>query len=95
MAQVEDETKYYWVCTRDRLAEAESTVKIRSHKGYHCGNATLAGTKPSAHWSVWDADGECYASGMIYGDFDGFEPQDDFFGPSMGTVSTKINGEVL
>lgn len=56
-------------------------------------NATIKDNH--ARFSLWDDDGNCLASGMIYGEYDGFEPLDDYGTPSLGCVAIKINGEWL
>jgi hypothetical protein len=39
---------------------------------------------------MFDGDGELYYSGTIWGDFDGFEPLDDFGTPSAGCIEIKL-----
>jgi hypothetical protein len=42
-----------------------------------------------------DDDGITYYEGEIYGDYDGFEPLDDFGTPNAGAVSIWYKGEML
>jgi hypothetical protein len=46
-------------------------------------------------FSLYDDDDECYYEGMLYGDYEGFEPLDDFGTPNAGCVKMKLNGEWL
>ncbi len=47
------------------------------------------------HWSAYTDDDECLYEGMLYGDYDGFEPLDDFAMPDAGCVKIKVGGEWL
>ena len=44
---------------------------------------------------MYDDDDNCYYEGMIYGDYYGFEPLDDYGMPNAGCTYIKINGEIL
>ena len=47
---------------------------------------------PIQFW-MYDDDDECYYEGMLYGDYDGFEPLDDFGMPNAGCVHIKLQGD--
>jgi hypothetical protein len=83
--------EYRWTITRDRLDEGKNS-RVGT-VGPHNADETLT-TNP-ARWAAYDDDGECYYEGYLYGDFDGFEPLDDFCGPDSGCTAIKINGEWL
>lgn len=46
--------------------------------------------KTRSRFAMYDDDGECYYEGVIYGDYDGFEPLDDFGGPNAGCTAIKM-----
>ena len=85
-------SNYYWKITKDRISSADE----KSDKGvcgpYGCDENLKTN---ASRFSMYDDDGECYYEGMIYGDYDGFEPLDDFGMPNAGCTSIKINGELI
>lgn len=40
-------------------------------------------------WRCKDDDGVVYGEGIIVGDYNGFEPLDDYYGPDQGAVSIE------
>tara|TARA_Y100000310_G_scaffold236836_1_gene240085 strand:- start:225 stop:497 length:273 start_codon:yes stop_codon:yes gene_type:complete len=80
---------YYWKITRDRISDPDE----KSSKGVSgpgdC-DATLK-TNP-AKFSLYDDDDNCYYEGMLYGNYCGFEPLDDFGEGWAGCTYVKING---
>ena len=80
---------YYWTITKDRISDGED----KGVSGPYDCDVNLKTN--AARFSMYDDDGECYYEGMIYGDYDGFEPLDDFGSPNAGCTSIKINGEWL
>ena len=78
---------YMWVITKDNIS---------------CSNYTDVGTEgPRYHkspldnktkFSLYDDDKTCYYEGFIFGEFDGFEPLDDFGMPNSGCTLVKLNG---
>jgi len=78
--------KYYWIITKDRIEDGGA-------KGVSNGYETTTSNK--AHFSMYDDDDICYYEGTIYGDYDGFEPLDDFGMPNAGCTYIKINGETV
>ena len=90
--------KYYWKITKDRIT-TEEDIKEYGDKSavgkcgpYGCDVSLKA--NPS-RFSMYDDDDECYYEGMIYGDYDGLEPLDDFGMPNAGCTYIKINGKVV
>ena len=78
--------KYYWKITKDRIEDGDA-------KGVSNGDESITSNK--THFSMYDDDDNCYYEGMIYGDYDGFEPLDDFGMPNAGCTYIKINGEIV
>lgn len=80
---------YYWTITKDRIENGEA----KGVSGpYGCDENVR--TNP-AKFSMYDDDDTCYYEGMIYGNYEGFEPLDDFGMPNAGCTYIKINGEIL
>jgi hypothetical protein len=79
--------KYYWKITKVHLDSLKDEVGVDS------GDATI--NEKSARFSMYDDDDNCYYEGMIYGNYDGFEPLDDFGMPNAGCTYIKLNGEMI
>jgi len=80
---------YRWTITRDRICDGED----KGVTGPRNADASLEDN--ATRFSMYDDDGECYYEGMLYGDFEGFEPLDDFGMPNAGCTAIKLNGEWL
>ena len=80
---------YRWKITRDRIMEGEANG-VEGPR-----NAGSGIQDNAAKFSLYDDDGICYYEGVIYGDYSGFEPLDDFGMPNAGCTCIKINGEWL
>ena len=78
--------KWFWIITKDRIENGDA-------KGVSNGDKSITSNK--AHFSMYDDDDNCYYEGMIYGDYYGFEPLDDYGMPNAGCTYIKINGEIL
>jgi len=79
---------YRWKITKDRIdTGAEGTEGPR--------NLDPTIKSNPARFSMYDDDGECYYEGMIYGEFDGFEPLDGFGTPNAGCTEIRIDGVTL
>jgi hypothetical protein len=100
------EAFYRWEVTRDRLLER--SIKKHGAKradGSDWDNSAVGTKGPSnlnsevrgnaARFSLYDDDGNCHYEGIIYGEYSGFEPLDDFGMPNAGCTAIKINGEWL
>ena len=78
---------YYWKITRDRIdSGAKGAEGPRD-----CDDSI---TDNPVRFATYDDDGECYHEGMLYGDYTGFEPLDDY-GAAFGCTSIKIDGKSL
>ena len=78
---------YRWEITTDLIDD--NLVGVKGPSG--CDEKI---TENKAQFRLIDDDGEVYCRGFIYGDYEGFEPLDDF-GRSLGCTMTSINGEIL
>ena len=83
---------YRWIITEDHIPDAE-----RSDAGTEGPGAwtPIAEDCNPAKFEMLDDDGQLYYTGMIYGEYTGFEPLDDFGTPNAGCTSIKINGKIL
>lgn len=77
---------YYWIITKDRISNGEE-------KGVCNGDELIKYN--GKRFQMYDDDDICYYEGMIYGDYDGLEPLDDFGMPNAGCTYIKVNGEVI
>jgi len=89
MAETNNYASYRWVITKDRITNGEE----KGVDGPRNCNPDLKTNR--ATFSLWDDDGECYYEGLIFGDYEGFEPLDDFGMPNAGCTDIKIDGESL
>ena len=83
-----DKAPYRWKITKDHIGTEAAGVEGPR-------NADRDEKSNPSRFSLYDADGECYYEGMIYGVYSGFEPLDDFGTPNAGAVNVKLNGEWL
>lgn len=82
---------YRWKITKDHIGgDKYSHAKVEGPR-----NLDESIIRNPTRFSMYDDDGICYYEGMLYGDFDGFEPLDDFGMPNAGCTAIKINGEIL
>ena len=91
---MDEKRDYRWIITRDRFQE-----EYPDHGGSVGTEGPLwavASTKSNpVEFSLWDDDDNCMAEGMLYGNYDGFEPLDDFGAWNWGCTYVKIGGETL
>ena len=88
---------YWWEITKDHIRDESRP------EGTNCNAKGKAGprnrdrtiTANPARFQMYDDDCILYYEGMIYGDYDGFEPIEDFGEWNAGCVRIKINGEWL
>jgi len=80
---------YRWVITKDHISEGRD-VGVTGPR-----DADDAVKSNPSRFSLYDDDDECYYEGMLYGDFEGFEPLDDYGTPNAGCVKMKLDGEWL
>ena len=83
---------YRWKITRDLIDPGVegNAVGIEGPR-----DASDDVTSNPKRFSIYDEDGECYGIGMIYGDYDGFEPLDDFGRGYWGATEIRYGGKAL
>ena len=79
---------YRWIITKDHLTGGQKGVQ-----GPRNLDSKLKGK--GVRFSLYDDDGILYYEGVIYGDFTGFEPLDDFGTPYAGCTKMKLAGQWL
>lgn len=84
---MEVKMKYYWKITKVFIDSLSKEV------GISCGDKSLKSN--SKIFTMYDDDNNCYYQGMIYGDYTGFEPLNDFGMPNAGCTYIKMNGKEL
>jgi len=85
---------YRWVINRDHMAEPGTQEGTNENaKGIVGPRDPYQGADEMAHFSMWDDDGDCIYSGQIYGEYDGFEPLDDYGTPNFGCTGIKLDGD--
>ena len=80
---------YRWTITKDHIENGRAVGVEGPHDLDDSVNSN------PARFSLYDDDDECYYEGMLYGDFEGFEPLDDYGTPNAGCVKMKLDGEWL
>ena len=80
---------YHWIITEDIIDNGT----YEGTEGPHDCDPKLF-TYPRS-FQLYDDDGILYAKGMIYGQYAGFEPLDDFGTPNWGCSAIAIDGEML
>ena len=70
-------SKYNWVITKDYIDNGNMV-------GMNGPNNNSGATENEGEFRMFDDDGEMYYGGKIWGDYDGFEPLDDFGMPFAG-----------
>ena len=77
---------YNWTITKDHIEKGkENGLTGPANKSRHTAN--------EAQFRMFDDDGELYYSGSIWGDYDGFEPLDDFGMPSAGCTGIQYQND--
>ena len=82
---------YKWIITKDHTANPEdkpgtnmNAVGVSYSETDSDGFVTLIN---KTEFRMYDDDKNLYFEGFIYGDFDGFEPLDDFGAPKAGATT--------
>ena len=75
--------KYRWIITKDHLDESANGVE-----GPYGLNPELNTNK--TQFKMYDDDHELHYTGYIFGDFEGFEPLDDFGEGNSGCAGIKL-----
>lgn len=86
-------SKYWWKIIQNHVGLNEVAYGDNGLVGPHNADETITANK--ATFKLYDDDGELYYIGEIYGDYDGFEPLDDFGAPNDGCTAIKIDGQWL
>lgn len=81
--------RYRWVITED-LIDGGKALGLQGPENL---NVDLTGNRDT--FELYDDDGILYARGSIYGDYDGFEPLDDYGTPGWGCTGIKYGGKWL
>ena len=81
--------KYKWIITVDHLESRSGECLV---SGPHDAPAEVS--KTFVTFKMYDDDGVLYYSGKLFGEYDGFEPLDDF-GRSVGCTEIRVNGDRL
>jgi hypothetical protein len=88
---------YRWIITRDHLAEPGTTQGTNQNAvgvvGPHDASEEI--TDNEAEFKIFDSDGELYYTGKLFGEYEGFEPLDDYGRPNAGASEIHINGKSL
>jgi hypothetical protein len=86
-------SKYGWLITRDHLAESDedthTTAGISGPRGISDAMLSDLRNGKGTAFRMYDDDEELYVSGRIIGDFDGFEPLDDYGVGGLGCTDIK------
>lgn len=96
-----EKSKYWWkITTVHGLHNTDPRFKPNTFVdagwlGYGPNNADESITANKAVFKLYDDDGILYYTGEIFGEYDGFEPLDDFGAPCDGCTGIKIDGEWL
>ncbi len=82
---------YRWRITQDHISESgDRDVGVEGPRNLD----DDIKDNPTAFY-LYDDDDNLYYTGMLYGDFTGLEPLDDFGRPNAGCTYIKINGEIV
>lgn len=86
-------SKYGWIITRDILDG--KNVKIVGPNNISPELHSQLNRGEGEEFQLYDDDRELYYEGRIVGDYDGFEPLDDYGEPNAGCTSVKLGGKWL
>jgi len=78
-------SRYGWIVTDCPVEPSQQGITGPHDNTFSREQMVLRGQQ----WKVFDDDREFYAEGFIAGDYNGFEPLDDWAGPSLGAVTIK------
>ncbi len=82
---------YRWKITKDHLSDGDDSDA--GMEGPNNFDESISANP--THFSLYDDDDILYYEGMLYGDFTGLEPLDDFGTGWAGCTSIKIAGETV
>ena len=84
-------SKYAWIIDVDHVEMNETPVMGPSNMSPEFTARLIALKKDEGQqFKMYDGDGELYYSGRIIGEYDGFEPLDDYGTPNAGCTEIKL-----
>jgi hypothetical protein len=90
---------YGWIITRDVLFKKENNEEWETDETWTMGGHDTTFTKEEilkgVKFQKFDDDMNLYYEGKIVGDYDGFEPLDDFGMPNAGCTLIWYDGKRL
>ncbi len=88
---------YAWIITQDHLdpGKIDNAAGTMGPSGVTMAGKTLLKDRSKEKFEMFDDDSNLYYTGYIVGDYDGFEPLDDFGTPNAGCTAIKIEGDWL
>jgi len=82
---------YAWIIDVDHIEMNETPTMGPSNMKPELAARLIALKKDEGQkFKMYDGDGELYYSGRIIGEYDGFEPLDDFGMPNAGCTEIKL-----
>jgi hypothetical protein len=95
-------SKYTWQLTRDLYQEKSEALGFKCEKSCegvcgprNCDVSLIKNNVNPAPFALYDDDDNCMAEGMLYGEYDGLEPLDDYGSPNWGCTYIKVKGEII
>ena len=82
--------KYRWVIDIDHGEEGDPKYDATGTEGP---SNPSNSRENEAQFRMFDDDGNLYYTGRIWGDYDGFEPLDDFGMPNAGAVGIQYRND--
>ena len=73
--------------------EEATTVEVVGPRGISDENEQKLKAGEGTGFELYDDDDNLYYKGRLIGDFEGFEPCDDYGMPNAGAVHTKLDGD--
>ena len=83
---------YNWIITNDYIENGLENGTMGPGPGYAQKAKQICYPDNMALFKMFDDDGKLYYAGKIWGDYDGFEPLDDFGMPSAGCTEIQLRG---
>ena len=84
-------SKYAWTITKD--SDNDEAVGTIGPNDATPEQVTSLNEGNGETFKMFDDDGELYYTGKIIGDYDGFEPLDDFGTPNAGATEIKYKNK--
>ena len=84
---------YRWVIDKDHFGEGPKGTNLNAKGKEGPFGLDWSIDENMSRFSKWTDDQECVYEGRIFGDYDGFEPLDDYGTPNFGCTAIKLDGE--